>query len=127
METEGAIVATTLGYTAAILINLFVIKTYSRYRFRLVFRRAMLIVIFAGIMWVGTELSFKLLSLFLSPESKPQSLVMIVICAGVGSGIYFYLSLKTKLVYRLFGNRVDSIIKKLRLPIKRREGLKDEN
>jgi O-antigen/teichoic acid export membrane protein len=119
METEGAIVATTLGYLAAILINLFVIKTYSRYRFRLIFRRAMLIVIFAGIMWVGTELSFRLLSLFLSPEeSKMQSLVMIVICAGVGSGIYFYLSLKSKLAYRLFGNRVDSIIKKLRLPIK---------
>jgi O-antigen/teichoic acid export membrane protein len=118
METEGAILATTLGYSAAIIINLFVIKTYSRYRFRLVFRRCMLIVIFAAIMWIGTELSYKLLQQFLTPETKLQYLVMIVICAGIGSGIYFYLSFKTKLVYKLFGSRVDSILKKLRLPIK---------
>lgn len=117
MQTEGAILATTLGYTAAIIINLIVIKTYSRYKFRLVFRRGVLIVIFAGLMWAGTELSYKLLSLFLSPELKLQSLIMIAICAAVGSVIYFALSLKTKLADRLFGDRVDQLKKKLHLPI----------
>ena len=32
METKGAILATALGYGAAIIINLIVIKIYSRYR-----------------------------------------------------------------------------------------------
>lgn len=117
METQGAVLATALGYFASIIINLVVIKIYSGYRFRLVVRRCLLIVIFAGIMWVGTEIALQILELFLSPESKIQSLIIIIICAIVGSGIYFYLGLKSRLVYRLFGNRVDSIKKKLRLPI----------
>ncbi|WML45713.1 polysaccharide biosynthesis protein [Neobacillus sp. PS3-40] len=117
MATEGAILATALGYTAAIIINLIVIKKYSNYPFRLVFRRCTLIVLLAGIMWLGTELTFTVMKLFLSPQSKVQSLLMILICGVVGSGIYFYLSLKTKLVYRLFGDKVDSIKRKLHLPI----------
>lgn len=117
METQGAVLATAIGYAASIIINLIVIKMYSGYRFRLVARRCMLIVIFAGIMWLGTEITLKVLELFLSPVSKMQSLLMIIVCAVVGSGIYFYLGLKSRLVYRLFGNRVDSIKKKLRLPI----------
>jgi O-antigen/teichoic acid export membrane protein len=117
METQGAVLATAIGYAASIIINLIVIKMYSGYRFRLVARRCMLIVIFAGIMWLGTEITLKVLELFLSPVSKMQSLVMIIVCAAVGAGIYFYFGLKSRLVYRLFGNRVDSIKKKLRLPI----------
>ncbi|MCQ6278430.1 polysaccharide biosynthesis protein [Bacillus sp. EB600] len=115
MQTQGAVLATALGYAAAIIINLVVIKIYSRYPFRLVVRRSLLIVIFTGIMWTCTEITLKLLQLFLNPVSKVQSLVIIVVCAAVGAGVYFYLGLKSRLVYRLFGNRVDTIKKKLRL------------
>jgi O-antigen/teichoic acid export membrane protein len=117
METQGAVLATALGYAASIIINFIVIKMYSGYRFRLVARRCLLIVIFAGIMWLGTEITLKILELFLSPASKIQALIIILICGVVGAGIYFYLSLKTRLAYRLFGSRVDTIKKKLRLPI----------
>ena len=48
METKGAILATALGYGAAIIINLIVIKTYAQYPFRLVWRRSLLIVIFTS-------------------------------------------------------------------------------
>lgn len=126
METKGAIIATALGYTAAIVINLFVIKIYSQYPYRIVFRRCVLIIIFAGIMWAGTEITLKVLYIFLSTESKVQSILIIAICAVVGGAIYFYLSLKTKLVYRLFGNKVEHIMKKLRLPFLKR-GIADEN
>ncbi|WP_066063326.1 putative polysaccharide biosynthesis protein [Neobacillus soli] len=114
-ETRGAVLATALGYTAAILINLIVIKTFSGYRFRLVWRRSLLIVIFAGMMWAGTAIVYKLLSLFLSPASKGQSVLIILVSAGVGAVIYFYLGLKSGLVNRLFGDRVDRIKQKLRL------------
>lgn len=118
MQTDGAILATTLGYSASIIINLIVIKTYSGYRFRLVFRRGILIVVLAGLMWVGTDVCYMILRLFLTPESKIQSLIMIMICAAVGAAIYFYLGIKTKLIYRLFGQKVDNIMKKLRIPLK---------
>lgn len=117
METKGAVLATTLGYCVAILINLIVIKTYSCYPFRLVWRRSLLIIIFAGLMWLGTEMIFQLLLLFLSPASKIESVILIVISAGVGAAIYFYLGLKSGLAKRLFGDRVDRIKTKLRLPI----------
>jgi O-antigen/teichoic acid export membrane protein len=117
METQGAVLATAIGYLASIIINLVVIKMYSGYRFRLVARRCLLIVAFSGIMWAGTEITLKVLELFLSPESRMQSLIMIIVCAIVGSAIYFYLGLKSRLVYRLFGSRVDTIKRKLRLPI----------
>ncbi|MFL6557506.1 MAG: oligosaccharide flippase family protein [Bacillus sp. (in: firmicutes)] len=116
-ETRGAVLATALGYTAAIVINLIVIKTFSRYRFRLVWRRSLLIVIFAGLMWAGTEIVYKLLLLFLSPASKGQSVLLILVSAGVGAIIYFYLGLKSGLVDRLFGERVVRLKKKLRLRI----------
>ena len=90
-ETRGAVLATALGYTAAIVINLIVIKTFSGYRFRLVWRRSLLIVIFAGLMWAGTEIVYKLLLLFLSPASKGQSVLLILISAGVGRCNLFLL------------------------------------
>ena len=119
METRGAVLATTLGYVAAILINFIVIKAYARYPFRLVWRRSLLIVIFAGFMWVGTELTYKLLLLFLSPTSKIESVLMIVICAAVGAGIYFFLGLKSGLASRLFGDKLDRLMNKLKLPGRR--------
>jgi O-antigen/teichoic acid export membrane protein len=120
MEAKGAVLATTLGYAAAILINLIVIKVYSRYPFRLVWRRSLLIAIFVGLMWAGTGIVYKLLSLFLTPELKIHSVIMILISAGTGAAIYFYLGLKSGLARRLFGDRVDKLLTKLRLPGRRR-------
>ncbi|MDF2789115.1 MAG: Membrane protein involved in the export of O-antigenteichoic acid lipoteichoic acid [Neobacillus sp.] len=114
-ETTGAVYATALGYIGAILIQLLVIKNYAKYPFLFVWRRSLLIVIFAGIMWAGTEIVYQLLLLVLTPESKFQSLVIIIASAGVGVVIYFYLGLKSGLVNRLFGDRVDQIKRKLRL------------
>lgn len=117
METEGAILATTLGYGVAILINLFVIKYFSKYRYRLVFRRGLLIVIFTGLMYVVTKLVYLGLTLFLSPAVKWEALAIVIICAAAGAGVYFYLGLKSKLVNFLFGDRVDKIKQKLRLRV----------
>ncbi|MGD6840960.1 putative polysaccharide biosynthesis protein [Bacillus infantis] len=115
METQGAVLATTLGYTAAILINLYVIRTYAEYPFRLVVRRSLLIILFTAFMFAGTALSYKLLTLFLSPASTIQSLIIIFICAGIGAAIYFYLAFRTRLIYFLFGQRVEKIKQMLRL------------
>jgi len=119
-QTRGAILATALGYMASIIINLIVIKIFSGYQYRLVWRRSLLIVIFAAVMWAGTKLAYGILLLFLSPASTFQSIIIILICATVGAAIYFYLGLKSGLVHRLFGDRADRIMAKLRLPRRRR-------
>ncbi|MBS4191694.1 polysaccharide biosynthesis protein [Bacillus sp. FJAT-49705] len=115
METEGSIIATAVGYTAAILINLFVIKTFAKYPFRLVLRRGLLIVLITLLMFIGTGATYKILTLFLSPASDFQALLIVIICAGVGAGIYFYFSFKTRLIYFLFGEKVDRVLKKMKL------------
>ncbi|WP_071393794.1 putative polysaccharide biosynthesis protein [Bacillus tuaregi] len=115
MQTEGAILATALGYGAAIMINLFVIKTYTQYSFQLVFRRILLIIILSVLMFAGAGGTYWLLTLFLSPESVWQSLIIILVCAAIGAGIYLILGLKSKLVNRLFGAKVDRVMEKLHL------------
>ena len=118
-ETRGAVLATAIGYTAAIVINLIVIKTFSRYPFRLVWRRSLLIIIFAALMWVGTEMIYKLLLLFLSPASKMQSVLIILVSVAGGAGIYFYFGFKSGLISRLFGDRVERILTKFKLTRRR--------
>ncbi|MFO1444202.1 polysaccharide biosynthesis protein [Bacillus sp. Bva_UNVM-123] len=114
-ETEGAIIATAIGYIAAILINLFVIKTFAHYPFKLVIRRSLLIVLFTFSMFIGTGIIYKLLTLFLSTEAKFSSLLIVIICAAVGGGIYFFLSFKSRLIYFLMGEKVDRALRKLRI------------
>ncbi|WP_071460619.1 putative polysaccharide biosynthesis protein [Bacillus massilinigeriensis] len=113
-ETKGAVYATALGYIAAILIQFFAIKKYARYSFLFVWRSSLLIVIFAAIMWSGTKIVYQILVLFLTPESKFQAIGIIIICSVFGAFIYFYLGLKSGLVIRIFGHRVDGLKKKLR-------------
>jgi O-antigen/teichoic acid export membrane protein len=117
METQGAIVATALGYTAAILINLYVIRKFAGYPFRFVWRRSLLIILFSIAMIVAASLAYWLLTLFLSPESKLQAIIIISICALVGAALYAYLGFKSKLVYFLFGERAVRVKNKLKLRI----------
>lgn len=117
LETKGAILATALGYSAAIMINFIVIKKYAGYPFRFVWRRSLLIVIFSAAMLVAAAISYSILTLFLSPESKFQSIIIIGVCALVGAGVYFYLGFRSKLVYLLFGERAVRIKEKLRLRV----------
>jgi O-antigen/teichoic acid export membrane protein len=117
METKGAILATTLGYGAAIIINLVVIKMYAQYRYKLVWRRALLMSIFSLLMFLGAGAIYQILTLFLTPDSVWQSLIIIAVCALTGVLIYGYLSMRTKLVNLLFGDKVDKLKQKLHLKI----------
>lgn len=120
MQISGAVLATALGYATAIMINLIVIKMFSRYHYRFVWRRSLLIVIFTAIMWLCTGIVYKLLHQFLSPASKSQSVIIVLICGLTGAAIYFYLGLKSGLAHRLFGDRIDRFTSKLKKPKRRK-------
>ncbi|MBT2683958.1 polysaccharide biosynthesis protein [Bacillus sp. ISL-37] len=116
-ETQGAVMSTALGYIAAIIINMIVIKKFAKYPMGFVTRRIFLILIFSGLMAGVTMAFYEVLVEFLSPAAKFQSILIIGISALVGAAVYFYLGLRTKLVDRLFGDRVSKIKRKLRLPV----------
>ncbi|PLR98198.1 putative polysaccharide biosynthesis protein [Bacillus sp. T33-2] len=117
LETNGAVLATALGYAASVMINLFVIKKFTKYSFRFTARRILLICIFSALMAAGTLAVYAGSVQFLSPAAKLSSLIIIIICAVMGASIYFYLGFRSKLVYRLFGERAERIKQKLRLPM----------
>lgn len=111
--TEGAVYATALGYGVAIAINFIVIKKFAYYPFKLVYRRSLLIFIFNVMMAVPVFVIYKGLLLFMTTESTWQSIVIIIICAGVGGVIYAYLGLKSGLADKLFGARLQRVKQRL--------------
>ncbi|MBS4175956.1 putative polysaccharide biosynthesis protein [Lederbergia citrea] len=113
--TEGAVYATALGYTVSIMINFFVIKRFAYYPFKLVVRRSLLIIIFNVLMAVPVFFAYKGLLYLLSPETRMQSVLLIIACAGIGGIVYAYLGLKSGLADRLFGDRLGKIKQKLRI------------
>ncbi|MEL4027229.1 polysaccharide biosynthesis protein [Caldifermentibacillus hisashii] len=112
-QTFGAIYATVIGYSVTIIINLIVIKYFANYKYRLVFRRGILIIIFNVIMGISVFLFYKLITLFIAPETKSMSLLIILVCTIIGAVIYFYLSFKSRLLYFLFPEQMQSLKKKL--------------
>ena len=114
-ETEGAVYATALGYTATILINLIVIKIFAKYPFKIIIRRTIFILLMNGVMAVVVLLVYKLLTLFLTTDSKIQSLIIVIICGGIGAVVYGYMGLRSKLADKLFGDRLQRIKSKLHI------------
>lgn len=114
-ETEGSIYATSLGFLAAVMINFFIISYFTGYNYKLVIRRTALISVFTAIMAVivwGVEVG---LSLFLNTENRWQSIVIVLMCIVMGGLFYAAVSLKSKLAHRLFGSRIETLQRKLKL------------
>ncbi|MBO0586226.1 polysaccharide biosynthesis protein [Sporosarcina sp. E16_8] len=112
-ETNGAILATSIGYTIAVGINLAIITKVLHYRSQMVFRRLILIGILNAIMFLVVTFTLKGLTAISPVDGKMQSILYIFICATVGAAIYGYLSLKTGLAQKLFGERLTRFTKKL--------------
>ncbi|MFE7063996.1 oligosaccharide flippase family protein [Sutcliffiella sp. NPDC057660] len=106
MGAEGSIVATGIGYTASVVMNLWAIKKYTGFDYSIVFRRTMLMTIFNIAMIVGVFIVLQLLGGFIPySDGRLQAIIVIFISAAVGAGIYFFLSYRSNLLMYLFGNR----------------------
>ncbi|GIN88164.1 transporter [Heyndrickxia sporothermodurans] len=114
-ETNGAVYATALGYTASILINLIVIKLFARYPFKTIIRRTILILLLNAVMAAIVIFLYKILTFVLTPDSKWQALMIVIICGAVGAIIYGYLGLRSKLADKLFGERMKKVKEKLHI------------
>ncbi|WP_342510469.1 polysaccharide biosynthesis protein [Sporosarcina sp. FSL K6-1522] len=112
-ETNGAILATGIGYTFAVGLNIAVIAKVLHYKSKMVFRRLILISLLNVAMFVAVTLTLKGLLVFGPAEGKIQAFLYIVVCAIVGAVVYGYLSLKTGLAQKLFGERLTKLTNKL--------------
>lgn len=111
-EVQGAVLSTAIGYLAAIVINLLVIRHFAAYKYRIVVKRTVLMIVFNIIMAVPVLLSYLGLTLFLDPAGRWQSIIILIISGGIGAFVYFVLSLKSRLADRLFGDRITRLRKR---------------
>lgn len=113
-EVNGAIIATAIGYATAVGINIFIISKALRYRSQLLCRRLILIGIFNIIMSVAVYFTLHGL-LAIHSGGRVHAFLYVLICMIVGLVVYGYLSLKTGLAKKLFGDQLTQITKKLGL------------
>ncbi|PIC86057.1 cell division protein [Sporosarcina sp. P20a] len=112
-EVNGAIIATAIGYTVAVCINLFVIKKALNYKSEMVIRRLFLILAFNAVMFAGVWLTNKGLNMVHIPIGRWQALLYVMIGSGVGMVIYGFLSFKSGLAQQLFGDRLTRIMRRI--------------
>ncbi|MTD29525.1 polysaccharide biosynthesis protein [Planomicrobium sp. YIM 101495] len=111
-ETYGAILATVIGYCAAIGMNIAVIMVTMNYRSKLVVRRTILIILLNGVMALAVLATLFAIDFFIPMDAKWQSIIRILIVGAVGGAVYGYLSLKIGIAQKLFGERLTKITRK---------------
>ncbi|PIC71407.1 cell division protein [Sporosarcina sp. P16b] len=114
-EVNGAIIATAIGYSVAVCINLYVIKKALNYKSEMVIRRLFLILAFNAVMFAGVWLTNKGLNMAHIPVGRWQALLYVMIGSGVGMVIYGFLAIKSGLAQQLFGDRLTRMMRRFGL------------
>lgn len=112
-ETDGAILATALGYTVAIVINLFVIIKETEFHFGQVIRRGILMLLLTVVMSLAVLSVYYIMEKFFEPNSRLQALWLVLPSVGMGVLTYGLFSLKLGLVYKLFPSQYEKIKAKI--------------
>ena len=114
-EVYGPLFSTMIGFAVICGLNLWKLQKVSRFNAVLTFRRVVLIFLMSLGMTVLALVTRQILGIFLNTNSKMQSLVMILLVAAVGGGVYVFMALKTRLADKLLGKMADTIRRKLHL------------
>lgn len=114
-ETDGAIAATIIGYSVAIAMNIGVIMVTMNYRSSMVVRRIMLILLINAVMAAVVLLTLAELDLFIDMDTKIQSIIRILIVGGIGGAVYGFISLRTGIAQKIFGERLTKYTRKFGL------------
>ncbi|MDN4526551.1 putative polysaccharide biosynthesis protein [Fictibacillus fluitans] len=103
----GSVIATNIGYTVSILINLYVIKKYGEFSYKWVIRRSILILAFGLVMAAAVVYLVKapIEQSFDGVYTKARG--VIVLAAGIISGglVYFFLAYRSGLIGLILGQR----------------------
>lgn len=104
-EVYGPLLATMIGFIISCSLILKKIHQVARFNRKFVWRRTLLIFILTLLMLLAAGLTKMIFGMFLNQDSKFQSLILIVLVAGVGGLVYTYLALKLRLADKLLGRQ----------------------
>src|SRR5699024_9815608 len=96
-HSAGAILSTAIALSFAVACNLFILKKHAKFDFSETWLHFGKIFLYSLIMMIAVELTFFILQLFISTQSKVGSLTIIVISVVVGVLIYGSMTMKTRL------------------------------
>ncbi|MBY6035122.1 polysaccharide biosynthesis protein [Fictibacillus nanhaiensis] len=99
----GSVIATNIGYTLSILFNLYIIKKYSGFSFKWVYRRTVLMTVFIAIMGIAVAVVTMLLG---DTETRMGSIMKLAIGIVTGGAVYAYLSYRSGLLKIILGDRI---------------------
>lgn len=110
-EAIGPVLATNIGFLSSVLINIFVIRAYSGYNFKLVGKRGLLICIFTVVMAVVVNAATLLIGGGI-PEDKWQAVWRMVVGVLAGGACFAFLSIRSNLAAKVLGSRFPFLKKK---------------
>ncbi|MDT2828373.1 MAG: putative polysaccharide biosynthesis protein [Enterococcus viikkiensis] len=102
-EVYGPLLATAISLSLTCGLSLWKLQKVVRANYHLAFRRCVLILILTVLMLIVAFIVRQVSYLVLDPALRGQALITCLLTAGVGGWVYFYLSLKIRLVDKLVG------------------------
>ncbi|MGM9985740.1 MAG: oligosaccharide flippase family protein [Bacillaceae bacterium] len=104
-ETNGAILATAIGYGASILLMSNRIKKHGKISFKRVYRRVLLMTLLTVAMVIAVLFTRTILELFLDYSAdRMQAIIIVGVGAIVGVIVYVGIAWKINLIQKMFGS-----------------------
>ena len=111
----GPLVSTGLAFATSSILMLAALHRYYHFDVWQTIRRLIGIVGFSVIMYLITSLTVKGLLLVFNPQSRLQSVLVLMISVAVGGLVYAVLALKSRLADYVLGSNLDRFRRKLKL------------
>lgn len=102
---KGAVFATALAVSTAVLLNLWKIKSAVSFSYKQTMKRFSLIVIFTISMCIVIAVLNRIIGPF--EESKSSLILWLLIDISIGGIIYFFLSYKSSLINHILGKEIN--------------------
>ena len=103
-HSTGAILSTAIALLFAVICNFYILKKYAKFNFFETWLHFGKIFMYGFIMMIAVELTFFILQLFISTESKIGSLTILVISIGVGILVYGSMTMRARLADQFLGD-----------------------
>lgn len=114
-EVYGPLLSTGVSFIVASYLTTREIRKITKFNVSLTARRTLLVTLLSLVMALAAWLTRTILYLMISPTSKTQSFIIVILVAAVGGGLYGYMALKVKLADKLLGDRVAGIRRRLKI------------
>lgn len=111
-QTEGAILATALGYLFSILYNFHFIRKYANFSFHRVFKRILFMILLSALMAGVVFIVEKFLGIWFTYEDgRLISMILVLIGVAVGAIVYLGIAYKLNLFEIILGTRFSNRFK----------------